>query len=165
MNQLINHESHVGIAIRSKKHGSMEALIDSSDAQMIRSLNVRWHAKWHPSACTFYVSAKLDGRTIYLHRIIARCPKGLVVDHRNFNGLDCRRTNIRIVTYSVNSLEQSAYPGRGVSIDSRTGRFRVRVNHLHHGLFDSREEAQAKALSIYRQLISNDQCFTARVPL
>ena len=41
-------------------------------------------------------------KIVRLHRQIIEAPDGLLVDHRNGNGLDNRRTNLRIATQSQN---------------------------------------------------------------
>lgn len=41
---------------------------------------------------------------IQFHRLILNPPKGLVIDHRNHNGLDNRRCNLRICTVSENTV-------------------------------------------------------------
>lgn len=43
----------------------------------------------------WYVRTWIDGRHIRLHRFILNTPAGVDVDHRDSNGLDNRRPNIR----------------------------------------------------------------------
>ncbi len=45
-------------------------------------------------------------REILLHRILLNATTGLVGDHIDGNGLDNRQSNIRLVTYSQNSLHR-----------------------------------------------------------
>lgn len=44
---------------------------------------------------------------LFLHRFLMQAPKGMVVDHINGDGLDCRRMNLRIVTYAENAKNQT----------------------------------------------------------
>lgn len=89
----------------------------------------------------------------YLHRLIMTPAPGELVDHINGNKLDCRRSNLRIVTNAQNLWNRgitahntSGY--KGVTYCSDTGRWRaeIRVNRkrIHLGRFDHPEEA-AKA--------------------
>jgi hypothetical protein len=41
--------------------------------------------------------------TVYMHREIMNPPAGLVVDHRNCDGLDNRRSNLRFATHAQNT--------------------------------------------------------------
>lgn len=58
-----------------------------------------------------YAQTNIDGRSVYMHRLIAKAGKGQEVDHINLNGLDNRRDNLRIVTRSQNSANKPSYGG------------------------------------------------------
>lgn len=79
------------------------ALIDSADADLVGKYNwcVR-QGKWGPYAMR---AKKIGGikHYIYLHRFIMRPADGLMVDHKNRDGLDNRRCNLRICTASQNN--------------------------------------------------------------
>lgn len=96
---------------------------------------------WSFLKTKYNVYAK-DGKGRLLHREVTGCPKGLVVDHLNGVGLDCRRANLRVCTQSDNILR--AYPKGGVyPIGSK---WKVHMGNKHMGMFDTMEEAVA-----YRQ--------------
>ena len=85
--------------------------------------------------------------TIYMHRFILGATRGKQVDHKNGDGLDNRRENLRFATSSQNNANRD-HPGpgyRGVYNDSRTGRYvariKVRRRMRHLGCFDTAEEA------------------------
>lgn len=50
----------------------------------------------------------VNGQGLLLHRFLLEAPRGLTVDHRNGNGLDNRRKNIRLATQSQNLANQSS---------------------------------------------------------
>lgn len=64
----------------------------------------------HKGRRTFYAARtrrKSDGlgsKTILLHRVITNCPDGLEPDHKNGDGLDNRRENLRVGTHQKNRL-------------------------------------------------------------
>lgn len=105
------------------------SLIDEDDAE--RVLQYKWHARETGSM----------GRTVYaasaraglLHRFILDAPHGLVVDHRNGNGLDNRKANLRLATQHENKanvgLRRDNTSGyRGVFLKRATGRWMVSIN-------------------------------------
>lgn len=59
----------------------------------------------------FYVTTSVDGRTVYLHRLIMGEPPN-DVDHRNGDGLDNRRCNLRSTTHALNLANQRPQVGR-----------------------------------------------------
>lgn len=82
------------------KHGEMvaHAKVDDLDFR-----DISQH-RWWISRCRdkVYAAARVDGRHIVrLHRFLVGKP-GLKVDHRNGDGLDNRRSNLRACTNSQN---------------------------------------------------------------
>jgi len=82
-------------------------ILDQEDYYHFREFNWRLFG----NGCNLYAvrDAKIEPkrtRTVYLHREILKAPKGLLVDHRNGNGLDNRRGNIRLATYSQNNCNR-----------------------------------------------------------
>lgn len=72
--------------------------------------NFRWCAVKQKSL--FHAVRLINGSTditkiLSLHVEIMNPPKGLVVDHRNRNGLDNRRDNLRFATYSQNGCNSN----------------------------------------------------------
>lgn len=87
--------------------GGGVALVDDEDAA--RVLAFRWHR--HEVGRSTYARSSKAG---YLHRLIAGLQRGdgLEVDHRDGNGLDNRRANLRIVTHAQNQQNRHRETGR-----------------------------------------------------
>ncbi len=83
------------------------AQIDTADYHLIS--RYRWYA-WRAKADrTWYVRAVVgpEMSNVFLHRFLMATPEGLVVDHLNHDGTDCRRANMRNTTQRVNSNNRS----------------------------------------------------------
>lgn len=87
------------IKLYSKKYPNNVALVDDEDFDM---LNTR---KWYVAkpAHTCYAVAWVKGKMKKMHRVILGMtdPK-VFVDHKDGNGLNNQRENIRVATYSQN---------------------------------------------------------------
>lgn len=87
-----------------------------------------------------------------LHVFILGSKLGLEIDHRNGNGLDCRRRNMRWATHSQNIANAGKRPGssqyKGVSWMKSKGKWRAVIKlhyrQYHLGLFTNEVKA-AKA--------------------
>lgn len=83
----------------------------------------------------YYAYTQVKGRTIYLHRFIMDAPKGVQVDHRDGDGLNNLRGNLRFATQTLNNANR-AYRGttgfRGVVLTSG-GRYRAAIFHRENG--------------------------------
>lgn len=86
-------------------------IIDDIDFEKIKKY--LWY--WLPYKKHGYAWAKVNKKTLLLHRFILNTPKKMVTDHKNGNGLDNRRENIRICTMSENLIY------KGKLINNTTG--------------------------------------------
>lgn len=135
------------------------ALVDESDYRLVSQF--KWYAHFHGPTGNWYADAhdaeswKKDPETrrhIRMHRVIlGRLADGKFVDHKNGNGLDNRRANIRIADRSQNGLNRKMHRNntsgyRGVTLSK--GRWRARIQNsvikISLGSFDTKKEA-AKA--------------------
>lgn len=78
------------------------AIIDASDFHLIQSH--KWQAKDCAKSTTYYAHRKVNGKFSVMHRIIMNLTTKdkIHVDHINGNGLDNRRSNLRLCTESLN---------------------------------------------------------------
>ena len=66
-----------------------------------------------------------------MHRLIMNCPKGLLVDHKNHDGLDNRKCNLRLCTNAENQYNQkplqkkTSSQYRGINWQKRIGKWDV----------------------------------------
>ncbi len=124
--------------------GGHVAIVDEHDWPLIAEYH--WCARKHRH--TFYCVTKrqVGGRNIFLrmHRLILNAPAGVPVDHRDHNGLNNLRANLRLCTNSQNAANRrnlttntSGY--RGVYFHKQTGRWRasIKVDQtcIHLGVF------------------------------
>jgi hypothetical protein len=91
------------IVIERGKYRGEKILMDDSDYGLVNQYY--WYI-FQSHGCK-YAQAKIKGSTVYMHRLIMNPPEDMVVDHINFNGLDNRRKNLRIVTLKENSRTNS----------------------------------------------------------
>mgnify|MGYP001561659861 CR=1 FL=1 len=81
------------------------AIVDDSDFERLSQF--KWHAQ--KSGNTFYADRYNlydKPRAIRMHREIMNAPKGTQVDHKNGNGLDNRKGNLRLATHQQNMFNQ-----------------------------------------------------------
>ena len=107
------------------------------DAEDVKSLSS--HKWWvcRPRAGLAYAHTEFpDGTRIYMHRLLSMAPPGMVVDHRNDNGLDNRKQNLRLCSNKENCRRRRGNAGisgfRGVqfvkSNPKKPWRARIKVD-------------------------------------
>jgi hypothetical protein len=133
------------------------ALVDDEDAD--RALSVRWTVKEprQPGGSPYAVfvrHTKAGVVSLSLHRFIAGANAGELVDHRNGEGLDNRRSNLRRCTSRENARNRTRYVRRkrlsggflGVYYNKRA---RLWVASIHAGETDANGEAKKISLKLY----------------
>jgi hypothetical protein len=92
-----------------------EGLIDTEDLQKLIDLNFPWCARYDPDTDGYYANysqylGKENGnykhKTYSIHRIISSAEKGVRIDHKNHNGLDNRKENLRIASIQSNAMNR-----------------------------------------------------------
>jgi len=123
------------------------AIVDTADYEWLN--RYKWYtSKGHAGKC-YAMCHSGRRRPVRMHRLIMKPPPGFVVDHIDGNGLNNRRSNLRICTQAEN-LRNS--PGRsvssrfkGVSFDRRRNKWAACISHdnrtIHIGHFDDEIEA------------------------
>jgi HNH endonuclease len=123
------------------------ALVDAEDLATV--LNYKWHA--FPIGHTWYAATSVNGRRSYLHRMILRAPQGLVTDHKNGDGLDNRRENLRLCRQGQNLQNMknlrgghSSYKGVSKSVCRENpwrAYIQVKKRMIHLGVFPTERAA------------------------
>jgi hypothetical protein len=101
------------------------AIVDTSDFQWLSQWKWYYHSAGYAARTKKYKGKKTQ---IFMHRVILQTPTGLRTDHKNRNGLDNRRDNLRIATPSGNNCNRRKGEGtsvyKGVCWDSATKKWR-----------------------------------------
>lgn len=145
-NEIVLYETHAEIILYDMQmNENGRALIDLEDVEAC--MKHKWHLKrteWN----TDYVK---NANNLMLHRFLLNVQdKNLVVDHINHNGLDNRKSNLRICNISQNGMNKVRPKNNssghiGVSWDKSRGKWMAHIKlngkGKNLGRFDTFEEA------------------------
>jgi hypothetical protein len=123
------------------------ALVDDEDFDRVN----QWSWTVKRSKRTVYAQGLANGQRLFLHRFILNAPSGVEVDHINGDGLDNRRSNLRLATVSQNQANRKRLNAnnttgyRGVTYNKGNRRWLAQIQHegiqMHLGYFTTPEEA------------------------
>ena len=129
------------------------AIVDDTDYELV--CKYTWYAIERFGI--WYARGRVNGKFTYMHRFILDAPNTQEVDHIDGDGLNNRRSNIRLASRSQNAMN------RGMGIDNKAGfkgvhrtscnlrpyraTIRVQGKSNHLGYFENPEEA-ARAYNI-----------------
>lgn len=125
-------------------------LVDRGDEAFVRQFN--WYAVPNYGG-RFYAHARVPkaDKRIIMHRVLMDAPAGLVVHHRNNNGLDNRRANLEITTNRKNIKHIFEGRSTGVHFDAAAGKWRVAIR-ASLGMYDDEARARAIAKALMEKL-------------
>lgn len=140
-----------GIAYISLTKG-YEAEVDVADLHLISGFSWRAVLSRNTVYARSDIYAKDCTRAIYMHRVIMGEPADLQVDHRDCNGLNNRRKNLRVATNAQNAHNQQLRADntsglKGVVRLKNCARWRARIKfegqYIDLGCFEKAEDAHA----------------------
>lgn len=124
------------------------AIIDAEDADCI--LRFKWSFQGQYAHRQLPKSEHPGKKKVYMHRVIANAPDGMMVDHINGNCLDNRKSNLRLATHALNASNSKSRTTntsgfRGVTWATRSRKWKAQISIsgrcLHLGLFESPTDA------------------------
>jgi AP2 domain len=131
------------------------ALVDEQDHGALTVF--KWFARRGGS--TFYAvrnGPRPSQPSIYMHRVLLSLVDGasnVLVDHRNGNGLDNRRSNIRVASNMQNLANQHSRAAtsrfKGVSWDSERGAWQANITFAYRKKYLGRFVSEVSAARAY----------------
>lgn len=129
------------IELRNKKCEIVGyAIIDLEDVDKCKKY--KWHMRKGTS--TNYVIASLsENEKLHLHRYLTNCPEDMEVDHIDYDGLNNKKENLRIVTHSQNGANRKNNNVGVIKVPSNNYQASIMKDYEHNyiGTFSSKEEA------------------------
>lgn len=111
------------------------AIIDAEDLELVS--RYRWRFCQRTTRLAYAVTSykKADGKwkLIFMHRLIAKTPEGVMTDHRDGNGLNNCKSNLRIATNAQNQhnagirVDKRHSKYKGVTKDRKRWRAQIRI--------------------------------------
>jgi hypothetical protein len=148
----INNDGTADVLCNKKDGSTAKVRVDIDSLKALAVIEGYWAvSSTSDNGARPYAMTLIDGRRIYMHRLLKQFPAGLEVDHRNGLTLDNTMTNLQSATRKQNAekmvLGDKAYPSsktgvRGV-IELPSGNFGVQIRGKWIGTFPTLEDAKA----------------------
>lgn len=134
------------------------ATVDDEDFESVSRF--KWcvlnHKRRRYAYCTMQ-AGRIGGKRLQchmlLHRLIMRPPEGIDVDHKDHDGLNCQRDNMRLATRSQNLQNQRRRRGsslfKGVNWNKSRGRWLAQICVEGRRIFLGRFSSEIDAACAY----------------
>lgn len=135
-------QDEYGIGYLSNTHKAF--IFDKEDFDKIKEFC------WMENDNGYVISHNSDGKNIRLHRLILNPKDDEIVDHKNLNKLDNRKSNLRIATKQTNGINRPCNSNnqlgvKGVNLNSTKKKYIARImkdgKTIHLGSYETIEEA------------------------
>lgn len=151
------------IALKGKYGDGKYVIVDDESFALVKDIPWTLTKLGYPMKTIFETGkthSTRKAKTIYLHKLLVDCPKGMVVDHKNLNKLDNRLSNLRVCSHSQNhsnsKLQKNNTSGfKGVTKAKNKWHARIKLmgKDIHLGNFSSKSSAakayNEKALELF----------------
>jgi len=128
-------------------------IVDDEDHEKIKGYS--WHI--HKAGTKDYARAWIHGRREYMHRVIM---SGDLIDHINGNGLDNRKSNLRLADKSLNAINSKVRSDnstgyKGVTFNKKASKYMAEISRngkkKYLGLFNTAKEAHEAYLTASKE--------------
>ena len=118
------------------------AFVDDEDFILLS--NLRWYIR--KSGKHFYAYTNIDNKMIPMHGFLVNPPKGFVIDHKDHNGLNNCKINLRVATRSQNQQNRKnkskcGFKGVHICRDKFKDEIQSNLKYIYLGLFNTAQEA------------------------
>jgi|WetSurMetagenome_2_1015567.scaffolds.fasta_scaffold47609_3 hypothetical protein len=138
--------------------------IDGEDESLLKKF--KWYLSKSKDKKRNYAVTTINGKTIRMHRMIMNCVNSKIdIDHIDHNGLNNKKSNLRLCTRSQNMGNVLKLKYKGVQ--KRTNIFRAYIDkdykRIYLGNFNTPEEAanayNKKAVELFGEFACLNQIF------
>lgn len=129
-----------------------EAIVDAADFEWLSRFKWRLFDNHKGQK---YAQTTVDNKTVRMHRLIlGLTDRWQFCDHRNGEGLDNRRDNLRVATPSQNTTNRKKLRRGGALKTSRGWMVRLHKNGVRHyiGFFKEEEKARSAYIEAARRI-------------
>lgn len=146
------------------------AVVDTSDVPLLSLFRWRAYRDARGSYPRWYALTTLDGSAMQMHRLLTNAPRSTPVDHRDNDGLNNTRENLRLCTHSQNGCNRRQRSTLGLKGVTQVGRrFQAQIAYerkkLYLGTYDTVEEAHAVYATTAIKLHGEFACLDIQPPL
>ena len=124
-------------------------MVDDCDYDFL--MRYKWYSNIRKD--NIYCCSIINGKTVYMHRLIINAKNGEMVDHKDGDGMNNQRNNIRICTNSQNQMNKTAtgkskYLGvcvrnnyRSINDKKYSAKIKVKEKYIHIGVYENECDA------------------------
>jgi len=130
------------------------SLIDKDDLDIVKDYG--WYSNYKKSTNSYYAKTEINNKAISMHRLILDAPKDKQVDHVDHNGLNNRKSNLRLCNQSENSrnkrMQSNNTSGfRGAYLEKKTGKYKARIMVNRKQMYLGSYETAKEASDVYQE--------------